>query len=266
MAGVLSDLHAADVRYHLDCRASFMCSRSIQAAARHSCTPDQFVDTAFNSVIGYLVSNKTTVHSSVNLYTKYVEEGGQTLSRRQLVSNIIKEFKGDVISLSSPGIATALVFKATAGKMFQMILDDADDMYDMIEKVSKKIETEISNIEIDRKIYYNHVDRDVCLHFQSNTLNDLLSKINVKLDKSLPSLLIGNIVTSIIKNVATPLQITLAVHLRDSKMQVRAFHDFGVTCSYDELLRFKKSVAFNANSKMDTVGLNNSNYKEWEII
>ena len=70
-----------------------MCSRSIQAAARHSCTPDQFVDTAFNSVIGYLVSNKTTVHSTVNLYTKYVEEGGQTLSRRQLVYNIIKEFK-----------------------------------------------------------------------------------------------------------------------------------------------------------------------------
>ena len=114
MAGVLSDLHAADVRYHIDCRASFMCSRSIQAAAHHSCTPDQFVDTAFNSVIGYLVSNKTTVHSSVNLYTKYVEEGGQTLSRRQLVCNIIKEFKGDLISLSSPRIATALVFKATA--------------------------------------------------------------------------------------------------------------------------------------------------------
>ena len=165
-----------------------------------------------------MVSNKTTVHSSVNLYTKYVEEGGQTLSRRQLVSNIIKEFKGDVISLSSPGIATALVFKATAGKMFQMIPDDADDMYDIIEKVSKKIKTEISNIEIEKKTYYNRVDRDICLHFQSNTLNDLLSKINVKLDKSLPSLLIGNIVTSIIKNVPTPLQIALAVHLRDSKM------------------------------------------------
>ena len=25
MAGVLSDPHAADVRYHVDCRASFMC-------------------------------------------------------------------------------------------------------------------------------------------------------------------------------------------------------------------------------------------------
>ena len=52
LAGVLSDLHAADVRYRIDCRASFMCSRSIQAAARHSCTPDQFVDTASYWVFG----------------------------------------------------------------------------------------------------------------------------------------------------------------------------------------------------------------------
>ena len=42
---------------------------------------------------------------------------------------------------------------------------------------------------------------------------------------------------------------------RDSKEQVKAFSDFGVTCSYDELLRFKKSVAFTANANMDLSGL-----------
>ena len=40
MAGVLSDLHAADVRCHVDCRASFMCPRSIQAATRQTCITD----------------------------------------------------------------------------------------------------------------------------------------------------------------------------------------------------------------------------------
>ena len=55
--------------------------------------------------------------------------------------------------------------------------------------------------------------------------------------------------------MTTPLQIALAVLLRDSKEQVKSFHDFGVTCSYDELLRFKKSVAFDANAKMDITGL-----------
>ena len=46
------------------------------------------------------------------------------------------------------------------------------------------------------------------------------------------------------------------MQLRDSKAQVKAFHDFGVTCSYDELLQFTKSVAFNPNDKMNFIGLN----------
>ena len=53
MAGVLTDLHAADVRYHVDCRASFMCSRSIQAASRQSnssTSTNQLMDRAFDSV------------------------------------------------------------------------------------------------------------------------------------------------------------------------------------------------------------------------
>lgn len=258
MAGVLSDLHAADVRYHVDCRSSFMCTRSIQAAVRQSCITDRLVDAAFDSVITYLASNKATAHSSVNLYTKYVEEGGQALSRRQLVTSIIETFGGDIIALSSPGIATILAFKATAAKMFHMIPDDTDDMCDVIEKVSKKIKTEINNIEVDKKNYHGHLDRDICSYFQSNTLNDILSRISGKLNESLPSLLIGNIITSVVKSLATPLQIALAILLRDSKEQVKTFHDFGVTCSYDELLRFKKSVAFNANATMDTIGLKKS--------
>lgn len=72
---------------------------------------------------------------------------------------------------------------------------------------------------------------------------------------SLPALLIGNIVTAVVKNLATPLQIALAVLLRDSKEQVKAFNDFGVTCSYDELLRFKKSAAIAANTNVDFTGL-----------
>ena len=53
MAGVLTDLHAADVRYHVDCRASFMCTRSIQAASRQSnssTSTNQLMDRAFDSV------------------------------------------------------------------------------------------------------------------------------------------------------------------------------------------------------------------------
>ena len=92
------------------------------------------------------------------------------------------------------------------------------------------------------------------LYFKVTPLMDIV-KSKPELKQSLPALLIGNIVTSVVKNLATPLQIALAVFLRDSKEQVKAFSDFGVTCSYDELLRFKKSVAFTANANMDLSGL-----------
>ena len=67
--------------------------------------------------------------------------------------------------------------------------------------------------------------------------------------------MIGNMITSARRSFATPLQISLAVLLRDSKEHVKTLHDFGVTCSYDELLRFKKSVAFFASSDMMVSGL-----------
>ena len=56
-------------------------------------------------------------------------------------------------------------------------------------------------------------------------------------------MLIGNIITSALTNHPNQLQISLAVLLRESKELVKTMNDFGVTCTYDELLRFKKSVA-----------------------
>ena len=103
-----------------------------------------------------------------------------------------------MIALSSPGIATILAFKSTAAKLFHMTPDDTDDMQEMIDMVSKKIKTEINNIEIDRKSYCGHVNKDICLYYQSNTLDDILTKVNKKLNQSLPALLIGNIITSTI--------------------------------------------------------------------
>ena len=32
LGGVMADLHAADARYHVECKARFICSRSIHAA------------------------------------------------------------------------------------------------------------------------------------------------------------------------------------------------------------------------------------------
>ena len=116
------------------------------------------------------------------------------LSRRQLIAKIVEKFGRDMIALSSPGVASILVFKSSASNALHIMPDDTDDlMNEAIEKVAKQIKTEINNIEADRKKYYSHIDRDTCSVFQSNTFGDILSKVSHKLKKSLPALLIGNI-------------------------------------------------------------------------
>ena len=88
-----------------------------------------------------------------------------------------------------------------------------------------------------------HLDYDSASIFANSTLLNLLSCLSPKLDNTLPAVLIGNNITSVLTNHPTQLQISLAVLLRQSKELVKTMNDFGVTCTYDELLRFKKSVA-----------------------
>ena len=45
--GAVSDLHAADTRYHVDCKAKFMSVRNIQYSSSASTSADTNYDEAF---------------------------------------------------------------------------------------------------------------------------------------------------------------------------------------------------------------------------
>ena len=104
IGGVLTDLHAADVQYHVDCKATFMSTKSIQAAQRSSTPSTADKDTAFDSVVDYVTAHKDNIYNSIDIYTKYVEEGGNMLTRRQQILKIVKQFGDDLITLSSPDL------------------------------------------------------------------------------------------------------------------------------------------------------------------
>ena len=63
------------------------------------------------------------------------------------------------------------------------------------------------------------------------------------------SLLIGNIVTSVLSNHATRLQLALGVLINRKKM-IKHMFDYKVTCSYDALRRYKKSSAVARYTKL----------------
>ena len=62
----------------------------------------------------------------------------------------------------------------------------------------------------------------------------LLAKLSNKLENTPPAHLIGNIITSSLRNVPTALQVALGVMVRDSKGLVSQLSSFGVTCTYDD--------------------------------
>ena len=69
-----------------------------------------------------------------------------------------------------------------------------------------------------------------------------MAKLSNKLAHTMPAALIGNIITSLVTNSVTTLQIALGVVLR-KRCLIEQFNDFAVACTYDELLRFKASAA-----------------------
>ena len=78
MCGAVSDLHAADARYHKGCCVSFMYQKSTSAAVKgHEDEPLQ-------AVISVLNEDQSQIWNSAQLHTFYVENGGCDLSRQLL--------------------------------------------------------------------------------------------------------------------------------------------------------------------------------------
>ena len=66
--------------------------------------------------------------------------------------------------------------------------------------------------------------------------------------------LTGNIITSVLTNRPTPLQITIGTALREKSL-IELCNEFGITCTYYEVLRFKKSVAHAASRHHSLQGI-----------
>lgn len=240
--GSLSDLHAADARYHVNCRSNFMSPKSIKSATRaESSEGANYV--ALEFVINEVTNNKSTMWTSVELYQMYQQNGGTELSRKHLIKAVSEKCGSDLVVLSSPGVANIVIFKSTARQVLKFVDSEEDDIENAISVVSKTITTEILSLPKESTNYRSTINIDIASEQVSNTLMKLLCSVSEKLNNSLPAMLIGSIVTSTKKNFPTNLQIALGIVLRDTKSVIQLMHKFGITCSYDEVLRFKKSAA-----------------------
>ena len=91
----------------------------------------------------------------------------------------------------------------------------------------------------------------------SPTLMRLFSMISEKSDLSLSAALMANIITSVVTNRPTSLQVALGV-VTGEKSLIELLYDFGVTSSYDDILRFKAYAAHAASQSWELRGISNS--------
>ena len=252
-----SDLHAADGRYHEKCRKSFTATRNIIYTHPKNTEEERFEE-AFNNLISTMLADKTRMWTSLELQAEYVKEGGVKFSRKKLIESIRKHqrLKDDILVLWSTGFTSLVVFRCHANVALRIQEIPQEEEYtnqeDQLRTIAKSIESEIKVIARKKKVYKRRIDIKSASEDVSPTFSKLLSMIDPKElnTESLPSILLGNIVTSVAAKRFTQLTVSLAVMVAKKK-KVMTLAKFGAVYNYDELLRFRTSNAKNANVDVD---------------
>ena len=107
-------------------------------------------------------------------------------------------------------------------------------------------------ISRNKNIYNCRVDFYSAHEYASQTMMDLL-KILILQTPQLPMIMICNMITNLINKHPTPLQVAIGVAIKEKEL-IQELYSFGVVCSYDEVLRFRKSAAM-ASKAVSTRGL-----------
>ena len=255
----VSDLHAADARYHRYCMSAFMNGRFLSESSNNQSTL-QREDKALHHIIKTLHSDRSVIWNSVELFELYRENNGRSLTRYDLIKELKQHFGDDLVVLTSQGYASIITFHKNAVHMLKIFKDEdeSDHIDKSISILSKQFVQECNSISCDKSSFQVHIDADITAEHASDTLLKLLAALSKRLDRTLPALLIANIITSVLRNSPTPLQVALGILLRDSKAVISHMYDYRVTCSYDEVLRFKSSAAVAASTNPANQGISDA--------
>ena len=99
-------MHAADARYHDDCKLNFMSPQKVRQAATSATTSAENIhtDLSLEQVISVMLENQGCVWNSIYLFQTYKATGGGRLTRRQLIQSLTTHFGDDLLVLSASGV------------------------------------------------------------------------------------------------------------------------------------------------------------------
>ena len=215
--GAVSDLHAADARYHYDCKTNSMAPRSVQLA-KASTSGDQSPvqsDQAYDKLVREMSAERSRIRNSSEIYQQYQMYGGMIMVRRTLMAAILAQFGEDLLVFTAADIASIHVFREKATGMFSIIPDDHDDDLEQAMKtVVKQVKRETDMIPHNKHEYQRRMNINLAEEYTSETMMNFLTKLCPKTTPKLPIIMICNMITTQLTKVPCPLQVTLGTLIR----------------------------------------------------
>lgn len=183
--GAISDLHAADSRNHVNFMTAFMSPRSISAAKSSAVSPEESSDLVFEQVVSEMKIDKSRMWNTSELLEKYHLFRGSGWKRRSLLKKIKDHFLDEIAVLSSPGLASVIVFKISAVNVLNRTSEEEDDEQEiMIAKITDTIRKETKVMNRERSSYNIRIsEKDMSMSI-SQTLLDLLLTLSDSLKKN----------------------------------------------------------------------------------
>ena len=239
LSGV-TDRHAADAQYHVPSYNRFR----IVSVTRPSITEP--LEEALRSVLSMMAENATESWTTSELYVMYVAASG-TVSRRQFVSNVTAHFGDVLLMLHIEGCDSVVGFKVSLGKVNKIVkisqnMGDDDELEKLVRKIRSEVMAKPRYVDYKLSDYVHHK----VIESISATLRSLVSSLVSGGAITKPSLTLAQCIQKQVDGTSsnhTTFGLYVKLHKHGSSELVKTLNKHGITSSYDEVLRFRKSVA-----------------------
>ena len=163
-----------------------------------------------------------------------------------MVANVCDHFGDDIVVLNVEGCDSIIGFRRFVAKSLKIVKRAASSEDDAMDTVIRRVKAEVRNIPQPRDYDLSDFRFEKAVQDTSETLLKLISELESDGEVSKKSLTLAQCIQQHINCTRNKTSLGLAVklhHHHGSADLVRCLNDHGLVCSYDEVLRFRKSVA-----------------------
>ena len=247
LQGVATTLPAYDGRYHKDCYDSF---RKTPKNSVNAISSKLLIDKPTLSVVNHLKANKSSATWTIaELYQIYKEASGD-LTRKQMLNKLSEHLGEELVQIHVPGYETEIGLKKYVRTTLKMARKSMEEDSEDVDDVVRRIRSEVSSIPLSRDYDLSDFCYDKAVKDTSETLLKLISMLVSKGTIDKKSLTLAQCIQQNIgayhesRRNQTSLGLALKLHHKTGSSElIRILHDHGITSSYDEVLRFRKSAA-----------------------